>query len=162
MQKITLVCAVGLFVLAGCTQKSKENQVEVPTIVKESFSKLFTNASDVKWSKESDSEYEVEFRLGSSTKSSNFDQFGKWLITETVIKSTDLPAPVLATITNEFASYSIAEAEVAEPASGSLFYEVELESGEVNIEVQISPDGKLLKKEEMKEKEDGEEEDEKD
>ncbi len=162
MKRIPVICTVGLLILAGCTQKSKEDQVAVPAIVKESFTKLFATAIDVRWSKESDSEYEAEFKVGAINKSSNFDQFGKWLVTETEIKNTDLPAPVQTTITNEFAGYSIAEAEVAEPAGGSMFYEVELEKGEVNFEVQISPDGKVLKKGEMIEKKEGEEEDEKD
>ena len=162
MTKITLIVAFSLLVLSGCTPKSKEAEAEVPSIVKESFSKQFAGATDVKWSKESDSEFEAEFQLGKVKKSSNFDQFGKWLITETEMNILELPEAVQMTVKNEFASYSIEEAELAEPAGGAIFYELVLESGEVNFEVQISPDGKVMKKEEMKEKEEGDDEDEKD
>ena len=151
--KIVIYCLVFLL-LAGCSPKSEKTSFDVPSNVKESFNKLFSDATNVQWSKESDSEYEAEFNVGSAKKSSNFDQSGKWLVTETVIKGSDLPAAIQTAIANEFASYSIEEAEVVEPAEGGIFYEVELESGDVNIEVLFSPEGKVLKKEVSKDEDD--------
>lgn len=51
----------------------------------------------------------------------------------------------------EFAGFKIEEAEKAESSDKGIFYEVELEKGEMNYEVQLSADGKVLKKEEIKE-----------
>ena len=114
------------------------------------FGALFPGATDVKWAKEGDKEFEAEFKIGETIKSSNFDPAGKWLVTETVVKSTDLPAVVQATITNEFPGFKIEEAETLETAEAGMIYEVALEKDELNYEVQISVEGKVLKKLEKK------------
>lgn len=144
------VCVVSLIGGLAQAQKLKEN--EVPKAVKESFVKRFPKAKEVKWSKESATEFEAEFEIDETGQSVNFDQAGKWLVTETEIKSSQLPAAVQATITKEFAGYKIEEAEKAETSDKGMFYEVELEKGELNYEVQISSEGKVLKKTEKKEK----------
>ena len=46
----------------------------------------------------------------------------------------------------------IEEAEKAEILDKGMFYEVELEKGKLSYEVQFSAEGKVLKKEEKKEK----------
>ena len=150
MKKIVLVCAVIL--LAGLAQAQKLKESDVPSAVKESFAKRFPKTKEVKWSKESATEFEAEFKSGDMEQSANFDQAGKWLVTETEIKKSELPQAVQATIGREFAGFKIEEAEKAETFDKGMFYEVELEKGELNYEVQLSADGKILKKEEKKEK----------
>ena len=95
--------------------------------------------------------------MGDVQKSSNFDSTGKWLVTETEIKISDLPASVQSAINNEFSGYSIEEAEAVETAEAGMFFEVALEKGESSLEVQISADGQVLKKEEKEEVESDEE-----
>ncbi len=151
MKKISLVVAVVL--LGGLAQAQELKESEVPTSVKESFTKRFPNAKEVKWSKESATEFEAEFKRSGTEQSVNFDQTGKWLVTETEIKTSELPQAVQATIAKEFAGYKMEEAEKAETFDKGMFYEVALEKGEMNYEVQLSADGKVLKKEEKKEKE---------
>ena len=150
MKKISLVIVVIL--MAGLAHAQELKVSEVPTSVKESFTKRFPNAKEVKWSKESATEFEAEFENGETEQSVNFDQTGKWLVTETEIKKSELPQAVQAAIAKEFAGYKIEEAEKAETSDKGMFYEVELEKGEMNYEVQLSADGKVLKKEEKKEK----------
>ena len=150
MRKIVFVFVASLIGGLAQAQKLKEN--EVPKAVKESFAKRFPKAKEVKWSKEDATEFEAEFEIDEAEQSVNFDQAGKWLVTETEIKSSQLPASVKATIAKEFAGYKIEEAEKTDAASEGVFYEVELEKGELNYEVQISSDGKVLKKSEKKEK----------
>lgn len=149
MKKIMFVFMVSL--IAGLAQAQKLKESEVPSVVKDSFAKRFPNAKEVKWSKESATEFEAEFETGKVEQSVNFDQEGKWLVTETEIKSSQLPAAVQATIAKEFSGYKIEESEKAETFDKGMFYEVELEKGEMNYEVQISVDGKVLKKELKKE-----------
>ena len=144
------VCVLCLIVGLAQAQKLKEN--ELPKAVKESFTKLFPKAKEVKWSKENATEFEAEFEVNETEQSVNFDQAGKWLVTETEIKSSQLPSAVKSTITKEFAGYKIEESEKAETSDKGMFYEVELEKGELNYEVPISTDGKVLKKTEKKEK----------
>ena len=154
MKKISGINTLCLLILVGCSQK----KIEAPTAVKTSFEELFPTATDVKWSKESDTEFEAEFKVGDVQKSSNFDSTGKWLVTETEIKISDLPASVQSAINNEFSGYSIEEAEAVETAEAGMFFEVALEKGESSLEVQISADGQVLKKEEKEEAESDEEE----
>ena len=73
-------------------------------------------------------------------------------MTETEIKKGDLPQAVQAAIAKEFVGYKIEEAEKVETAKEGTHYEVALEKGELNYEVLFSADGKVLKKEEKKEK----------
>lgn len=148
MKQIALICVAALVSAAAYAQKLKET--EVPESVKVSFVKSFPNIKSVKWSKESETEFEAEFKNGSMEQSANFDASGKWLVTETEIKKTDLPPLVQAAIKKEFDGFKIEEAEKVETADG-VAYEVELEKREVTYGVQLSKDGKVLKKEEKRE-----------
>lgn len=156
MKHIVLLCLAALVSGAGYAQKLKET--EVPEAVKVSFVKSFPNSKSVKWSRESEMEFEAEFKNGSLEQSANFDPSGKWLVTETEIKKTDLPPRVQAAIKKEFDGFKIEEAEKVETSEG-VSYEVELEKGEITYGVQFSKDGKVLKKEEMKDDDEREEKD---
>ena len=151
MKKIMLM--IGLILMTGLTYAQKLKESDVPAAVKESFTKRFPKAKGVEWSKEGTTEFEAEFKNSGMEQSVNFDQGGKWLGTETEIKKSELPPAVQATIAKDFAGYKIEEAEKAETADKGTFYEVQLEKGDMNYEVQFSPDGRVLKKEEKKEDE---------
>lgn len=155
MKKILFVSAAVL--LAGGLQAQKLKETEVPQAVKVSFVKAFPNVKSINWSKESETEFEAEFKNGEMEQSANFDATGKWLVTETEIKKTDLPPLVQAALKKEFDGYKIEEAEKVETPEG-ISYEVEVEKGELTYSVQLAKDGKILKKEEKKEEE-GEEKD---
>lgn len=154
MKHIALLCLAALVSGGACAQKLNEN--EVPEAVKVSFVKNFPNIKSVKWSKESETEFEAEFKNGSLEHSANFDAAGTWLATETEIKKSDLPQLVQAAIKKEFDGFKIEEAEKVEKPGG-VTYEVELEKGKVTYGVDFTADGKVLKKEEKKEE--GEEDD---
>jgi hypothetical protein len=150
MKTSILICLVIL--VSGLANAQKLKEAEVPEVVKKAFNEKFKNVKEVKWSKESPTEFEAEFEAGKQEQSANFDNTGKWLVTETEIKTAELPQAVHASIAKEFAGYKIEEAEKAETSDKGSFYEVELKNGKVKYEVQLSADGKVLKKEEMKEK----------
>lgn len=159
--KTSFILAVLLFAVAGaCTQKSTE--ADVPAVVKESFARQFPGAGNVKWSKENDSEFEAEFKGVGGEQSANFDANGKWLITETEIALTDLPAAVQGAVEREFAGYKIEEAEMAETPDQGAFYELKIEQGEKTLVVQVAVDGKIMKSEPESEEGDEEESEEKD
>lgn len=147
MKNALLILALCLVVFLADAQKKNDN---IPAGVKESFAKRFQDAQSVKWSKESDTEFEAEFKNKGKEQSAEFDQTGKWLETEFEIKQSELPAAVQATVTKEFAGYKLEETELTETPDGT-FYEVEIEKGELDYEVQISKDGKVIRKEEKKE-----------
>lgn len=150
MKQMIILCALVVTFGTACTQKLKET--EVPEAVKTSFVKNFPNVKSIKWFKENESEFEAEFKNGSQEQSVNFDATGKWLVTETEIKKSDLPMTIQATIKKEFSGFKIEEAEKVETEKG-VSYEVELEKGERAYEIQFGQDGKVLKKEQKESEE---------
>jgi hypothetical protein len=152
MKQIFLFCAAVLSFEVLQAQKLRES--EVPVNVKNAFTKSFPDVKKVEWSKESDSEFEAEFKNGGLEQATNFDTSGNWIVTETEIKKSKLPAAVQASLKKEFAGYKIEEVEKVETPDKGMFYEVKVEKRELTYSVQISADGKILKKEEEKEGDD--------
>jgi uncharacterized membrane protein YkoI len=150
MKTASVLCLVVLMSGFASAQKLKES--EVPEAVKNAFNQKFSGVKEVKWSKESATVFEVEFEVAEHEQSATFDNSGRWTGTETEIKKSELPATVQATIAKEFSGYKIDEAEKAESPDHGSFYEVELKNGKQKYEVQLSAEGKVIKKEEMKEK----------
>lgn len=149
MKRITLIVVAGLLGATVHAQKLKNS--EVPTAVKQAFAKNFPSAKEVKWSKEDATEFEAEFKSGATEKSANFDQSGKWVVTETEIKKSDLPQAVQAAVAKEFAGYKMDEIEKVEKPDNVVLYEMELEKNKVTYEVQFDANGKVIKKEVKKE-----------
>jgi hypothetical protein len=152
MKIILIPTAFLLVVSSACAQRMKES--DVPAVVKQAFTKQFASAKGVKWSKESETEFEAEFKTSQGEQSANFDTSGKWLITETEISEKSLPAVVMQTLEREFAGYKVEESERAETPDKGSFYEIKLEQGRKTIIAQISGDGKIVKVEEEKEESD--------
>ena len=80
----------------------------------------------VKWDKESDAEWEAEFKMDGMEYSANFLEDGTWKETEHEIEQKDIPDAVRATLDNELPGYEIEEAEISETVDG-LTYEFEVE-----------------------------------
>jgi hypothetical protein len=152
MKKIAFIF---IFVTLVISQTFAQKAAQVPEQVKNSFSQNFPKASNVKWSKENENEWEAEFKQEGKEFSANFKSDGTWLETEQEIAKSDIPNAVKNTLDSQFAGYKIEEAEISKSAEGSV-YEFELEKGESNMEVAISAEGKVVKKE-MKNDEDDEE-----
>jgi uncharacterized membrane protein YkoI len=117
-----------------------------PEKVLTAFTQKFPDAKSVKWDKENDTEWEAEFNLNGKEFSANFSTDGTWKETEHEIETSAIPANVKKTLGSEFAGFKIEGSEISETAGGSV-YEIKLEKGETEMEVTISPDGKLVKKE---------------
>ena len=115
------------------------------------FKKKFPKAKKVEWGKESSSEWEAEFKMDGKDYSANFDNEGNWKETEYEINKTDIPAAVKTVLDSQYKGYDIEEAELSENPEGKMF-EFQLEQGDTEIEVAISPDGKVVKKEAKEEK----------
>lgn len=117
-----------------------------PQKVKDAFAKKFPAVKKVKWDKESDTEWEAEFKMKGTEYSANFLTDGTWQETEHEIKNNQIPEKVKITLNSTFKEYDIEEAEISETIEG-MVYEFELEKGEEALEVTIDPNGKLIKKE---------------
>jgi hypothetical protein len=147
MKKLSLLVMLALIAtLQSCAQDAPSKKL------KDAFNKKFPNAKKIKWSKENESEWEAEFKMNGEEYSANFLSDGTWKETEHEIEKSKIPAAVQQTLNKEFAGYDIEEVEISETADGKV-YEFALEKDESDLEVAISPDGKVVKKEVKKEDE---------
>lgn len=146
MKNLILISMIMAVVsLSACGQNK-----DVPAKVKTAFEQKFPTAQKVNWDKENETEWEAEFKMNGEEYSANFTTDGKWMETEYEIEESDLPQAVKQTLDNEFAGYDIEEVEISETPDGKV-YEFALEEGETELEVAISPNGKVVKKEVKKE-----------
>lgn len=148
---ILIVVAFAALSFTACAQKTT-----APKNVVKAFTQKFPDAKSVKWDKENDTEWEAEFKLHGEEYSANFSTDATWKETEHEIETSAIPANVKQTLDSEFVGYKIEEAEISETADGSV-YEFELVKDETEMEVAISPDGKVVKKEVKAEEEEDEE-----
>ena len=70
MKTASVLCLVILMSRFASAQKLKES--EVPEAVKKAFNQKFSGAKEVKWSKESATEFEAEFEVGEQEQSATF------------------------------------------------------------------------------------------
>jgi ribosome-associated toxin RatA of RatAB toxin-antitoxin module len=147
MKKVTILMLGSVMILSQAYAQTKTN---VSENVKSAFSQKFPAAKKVKWDKESETEWEAEFKINGEEYSANFTSNGTWKETEHEIEESAIPAAVKQTLDSEFAGYDIEEAEISETVQGKV-YEFALEKDEIDLEVAISPDGKVVKKEIKKE-----------
>jgi hypothetical protein len=157
--KTTILSLTAILFLSftACGQPGKD----VPAPVKSAFSQKFSGATNVKWGRESDKEWEAEFKMGGKKYSANFDNAGNWMETEYQVTVNELPAPVKATLDKESAGSKIKLSEVTETKDGKAF-EFVLNKGEDQTELVIDNSGKVTKKEQLKEENENDEKEEKD
>lgn len=144
--KLSVIAFVAMS-MSACAQKQN-----VPENVNKSFMQKFPDAKSVKWDKENETEWEAEFKINGVEYSAIFSTEGVWKETEHEIEKSDIPANVKQTLDTEFIGYKIEEVEISETADGKV-YEFGIEKDDTEMEVAISPDGKVVKKEVKTEKE---------
>ncbi|SFZ94219.1 Putative beta-lactamase-inhibitor-like, PepSY-like [Flaviramulus basaltis] len=123
---------------------------KAPQKVKDAFSKKFPTVKKVKWEKENVTKWEAEFKMDKVKYSANFLEDGTWKETEHEIDEKEIPEKVKSAIMTNFLDYIMEEAEISETQNG-IVYEFEMEKGEIEIEVAIDVNGKILSQELKKE-----------
>jgi hypothetical protein len=149
MRKTKLIGILVLVVSLGSGLYAFGLNNEIPQKVKDAFSIKFPTVKKVKWDKESDTEWEAEFKIKGIEYSANFLEDGTWQETEREIKKSEIPESISNMMNSEFKGYKIEEAEISETITGSV-YEFEIEKGEEELEVVFDFNGKLIKKELIK------------
>ncbi len=148
--KLTAIIMVMAVSSISACKQTREN---APVKVRDSFTKKFPKATDIKWDKENETEWEAEFDMNGKEYSANFSTNGAWKETEYGISKSDIPSVVKITLDSNFAGYEIEEAEISETSEATV-YEFELENGETVMEVAISPSGRVVRKEVKQEDDD--------
>jgi hypothetical protein len=139
------------------TETDEENESKAPDKIINAFNQKFAGATSVGWGSETANEWEAEFTFDGKKMSACFDSSAVWTVTETEISEKELPAAVLNTLKAEFAGYSKGLIEIYEDPEIKGF-ELGLKKGEKSIEVILDSSGKVIKKTDMKEKEENEKE----
>ncbi len=142
--QILILGFLGLGLLAGAQTPPRQ--------VSDAFNLKFKNAEKISWNQEEANEWEAEFIQNGKETSASFDLSGNWLETETEISEKDLPIPVKSAIDKKYSGYKIEETEMIESPAFS-GYEIVLEKGEKNVEVQVTRYGELTVKKEFTEEE---------
>ena len=135
-----------IFVFFGdlaSAQKLKEDSV--PSIVKQSFKEKFPSAKKTEWKLKTDKNYEAEFMQQGVEISVKFNPEGKWMETESGIKSTEAPPAVKNTIAKDFPGYKVIEwQKIESPATTELIYEIHVKGNKEVVKLQYSANGKEL------------------
>ena len=156
MKKTLILFALMAFLFNAYSQEKKETKkpekkVVVPELVTKAFAAKYPTVKNAKWGIEKAGEYEAEFEMNKTGISVLFDEKGTLLEVETEITEAALPQPVKATLAKDFVGYKMGEVEKVE-AKGVTKYEMEVKKDKVQYEVAFDANGKLLSKEEEKEK----------
>lgn len=138
------------FLYTNITMGQKIKPEQVPSNIISALQIKFPNAKDIEWEMDN-SDFEVNFEIGKVEWSAKFDSSGKLLETEYEIKVPQLPQNVRQAIEGEYPNCKIEEAEKATLADNLVVYEVEVKKDKKIFEVQVSADGKILKKSEVTE-----------
>ena len=138
MKRLLLLTSIGFSL-------GLQAQMKDPEAVSKAFEQRFANAKHVKWGKENAKEYEADFTLNGKKMSANFDLQGNWKETETEIAITELPAAVSKSIRENYHGATIRGASKIEKPDGKMIYEADLNWEGKKKEVELYPDGKLVK-----------------
>lgn len=142
MKKIITTTALSLLVVSfASAQKVKES--EVPSAVKEAFSKKYAGTKVEKWEKE-EGNYEAEFDRGKDEMSAVFNPSGTFVQEEIEIKTSALPAA--ATEYCKKNGFKVEEATKITDASGKIAYEAEVEQGKEEFDALFDDQGNFIKK----------------
>lgn len=147
LEKITTMktaIAIGLCFVGAQIFAQKVESKTVPVSVKAALEKRF-QVKDAKWEKEGEN-FEAEFKKNGKEMSAIFAASGVMVGTEEEITKTDLPRHAQEVIQQEYAGYTLEEANKVTD-KGVIKYEAEIEKGASSYKLSFDVDGKLLKKE---------------
>ncbi len=137
-----LMCFVSFFLHA---QKLAYEQV--PSLLSGKFSADFPKSEQVKWEKKKE-HYQVDFKIGKISHSIRMSADGKISRHLSEMKKSQLPSPVVATVSRDFPGYTIGDCEKIEELT-TVSYKVELKSEAGKKNVHFTPDGKVIPKKEQ-------------
>ena len=140
---LSLAFFIFSFATIGCSQKITEKDLPAP--VKTAFDYKFPGATDIKWEKENKKEFEANFKMNNAEVSANFGLDGTWVETETTIPSSELPVAVTNAVNTKYPGAVYGRTEKIEKSGGKILYEVNITVDSKKKELELSPDGVIVK-----------------
>ncbi len=119
-------------------------QEKAPEAVRKTFAEKYPGENDPDWHKDSNGNYESNFKIDGESLRADFSPNGKWIETERSIKKDDLPKLVKDVINKYYSGWEIAEIEEVDHHKKGRFYDVEFKQKGKNKDVEIKPDGTVI------------------
>lgn len=117
---------------------------KIPTETIKAFEVKFPKATNPKWEKEGEKEFEVTFLLSGQKASANFTNNGEWIETESIILETALPKGFLDNFRNLKKQFKINQIYKVERADGKSYFEIECSSGLIKKEYKLDQEGQII------------------
>ena len=124
-------CAVAIYMYA-----------QAPAAVEKAFRTKFLDATNVKWEKESKTEYEASFVWKGKKASASYSPAGEWMESEVAIDETELPAAVKAAFAKQQPGVKATTVYRIESAKKELYYEIEYTVKGKTKELKFDANGK--------------------
>ena len=140
---------------ANTPQEQSIKKNEVPKVIMDAFLKAYPKAKIKGFSKETHEgklTYEIESSEAQIHRDVTYNPDGSLVSVEETLPASELPEAVRSTLSKEFPKARILKSEKLTKGQ-TIEYELLLEVGKESFEVVFDPDGKIVKKEVVKEKE---------
>ena len=147
MKSIILLFSFLLTVSVCTAQKISADMVPEP--VKSGFVNKYPSITKIVWEKEKGN-YEANFKMNKKEFEATFDSTGNWIKTAMEIEVSDLPQIIVTAINKEFPDAKFKEAAKGESIGNKTYFEVNIKVGRLHYELELTPDGKILSKEKLK------------
>lgn len=148
MKKI-VVLTVSMLLFGNAIHSQVIETSNVPPAVISAFNTAFLSPEAVKWEMDYD-HYVAKFEKNKVEIFATYNKDGGWIKTETPVTHKSLPAAVKSALTKQFNIYKENAVEKIEKPEG-VTYQIDLEYNQQNYEVEISENGEVLRKDEVKE-----------
>ncbi len=143
--KTNRILVMGILLVSGIASA----QITVPDNVRKAFDNKYPAAKNVEWGKESASEFEAEFTMNGVAMTASFDPGGTWIESETVLKTDQLPLPVISSLKKKYDEFEILKAEKLEKPNTAALFEIRLDVEEQNVEATLDGNGVFITQEKM-------------
>lgn len=148
MKSITTVALLIVFLMGfACQDKSetkKQKKDDVPEAVRNNFKSKYPGENDPDWKKDSNGNFESNFKMDGVSYRADFKPDGNWIETETSIDKNELPDVIQSKIASDYSDYSITEIEKVEHHSKGTFYDVEFKQKGKNKDVEFDISGNVI------------------
>ncbi|WP_304297738.1 PepSY-like domain-containing protein [Porphyromonas gulae] len=130
-------------IFAACNKEDKD-LIQPATEEARIFATMYPNAQNVRWEKEG--EFDVAEFTNNGVKSEAWFMRSVWQYTEADISYDALPQAVKAAFkASEYASWKVEDVDMVERNGTEVFYVIEVEKGEQEVDLYYMPNGKLIK-----------------